>query len=33
MLFGGIRTVEKLLESVMSKEFKEKDYNASAKRY
>lgn len=32
-MFGGIRTVEKLLESVMSKEFKEKEYNANTKRY
>lgn len=31
-MFGAIRTVEQLLESVMSKEFKEKDYNPDAVR-
>ena len=33
VMFGGIRTVDQLLESVMSKEFKEKDINPNAVRF
>lgn len=32
-MFVNIRSVEKLLESVMSKEFKEKEYDPNKKRY
>ena len=33
VIFGGIRSVEKLMESVMSKEFKEKEYDPNIKRF
>lgn len=32
-VFGAIRTLDKLMESVMSKDFKEKEYNPEAVRH